>query len=73
MKVKVKNMPQSKVAVCEYCTDFWDCSGSCTYRSREKRGYQTVDEQTMLKDLAARRKDFRAQVQKIQAEYEQKI
>ena len=66
-------MPESKVAVCEYCTDFWDCSGGCTYRSRETRGYHTVDEQTMLKDLAARRKDFRAQFQKIQAEYEQKI
>ena len=52
-------MPQSKVAVCEYCTDFWDCSGSCTYRSREKRGYHTVDEKTMLKDLAARRRALR--------------
>ena len=61
-------MSQFKATVCEYCTDFWDCSGSCTYRSREKRGYHTVDEQTMLKDLAARRKDFRAQVHKIQAE-----
>ena len=68
MKVKVKNMPQNKTAVCEYCTDFWDCSGKCTYQSREKRRYHTVDEQTMLRDLAARRKDFRAQVQKIQDE-----
>ena len=55
-------MSQFKTAVCEYCTDFWDCGGDCSYRSREQRGELRVDEQTMLKDLAARRRDFRAQV-----------
>ena len=55
-------MSQFKAAVCEYCTDFWDCSDNCSNRSREKRGCHTVHEQTMLKDLAARREDFTAQV-----------
>ena len=55
-------MSQIKTAVCEYCTDFWDCSGRCSNRSREQNGELRVDEQTMLKDLAARRRDFTAQV-----------
>ena len=55
-------MSQNKAPACTNCTDFWDCSGNCSYRSREKRGGHSQDEQTMFKDLDASRKNFRAQV-----------